>query len=158
MTRPDDDPFSGGDAAPSLSFKEAAPGTRRRLKITDYPHMVQSTDMQTGLKAVWPDGNPKMCAVVNGDDEQGDPCSLWAPKPSSLFAAIRDAQAAVEKGYRLKPGDVLHVLLEKIEAPKKTGFSGQKIYKAKVEVGAPLPTNADPWENAAPPEDDAPPF
>lgn len=146
MTNPNDDPFAGGDSAPSLSWVGTTPGTRRKIRITDAAKLVQSRDMKTKEPAVWKDGNPKMCAVLNGIDEQGEPVSIWASKPSSLFTAIKDAQAAVEKAYRIKGGDDLFILFESEIPASERGLSPQRVFKAKVEVGtAPVAAADDPW-------------
>lgn len=154
MTHPNDvDPFSGGDSAPSLSFKGKPVGTVQTVTVTDVAKLVQSRDLATDLPAVWPDGNPKMCAVINGEDEQGEPRSVWAAKPSSLFTAIKDAQAAVEPGYRLKAGDTLAIRFTGEKPPTKKGHNPQKLYAAKITPGvAPTKPADDPWG------DDAPPF
>lgn len=169
MTAPDVDPFSGGDSAPSLSFKDKPIGTVQTITVTDAAKLVQSRDLNTELPAVWPDGNPKMCAVINGDlqapgtADDGEPRSVWAAKPSSLFTAIKDAQAAVAEGYRLKAGDTLAIKFTGEKPATRKGFNAQKLYAAKVTVGvAPVAPADDPWGSAPaaaqPPFADEPPF
>lgn len=137
MTNPDLDPFAGSTSAPSLSFKDAAVGTVRTITVTEGAKLVQSRDFNTGEPAFWPakpgeTPNPKMSAVINGTDEEGEEVSVWAQKPSSMFAAIADAQKAVKPGYRLKPGDTLAIKLtgEKPNPDKKK--HPQKLYAAKI--------------------------
>lgn len=86
------DPFaSGGSSVPSLSFKDAPFGTSYTGTVVEIPKLVQARDFESGDPAYWPEGNPKMTVVtllkVNGEER-----SLWAPKPSAMFAAIADAQ------------------------------------------------------------------
>lgn len=89
--QPYDDPFAKPESAPSLSFKDAPVGTRYVCKVVDLPQRVQSRDFETGERATWPDGNPRM-SVVTGVEVDGERRSLWAPDPSAMFAAIVDAQ------------------------------------------------------------------
>lgn len=92
--------------APSLSFKDAAIGTSYTGVVDDSPNLVQSRDFDTGDLATWPDGNPKMSAVINlivG----GELRSLWAQKPSALFAAITEARQSA--GVPIAKGGTLTV-------------------------------------------------
>lgn len=102
----DQDPFAGGESAPSLSFKDAPIGTSYTGVVTEVPKLVQSRDFETGNPATWPDGNPKMSAVVNLT-VNGEPRSLWAAKPSAMFAAVQKAQQ--DAGQRIMPGGTLTV-------------------------------------------------
>lgn len=161
MTAPDRDPFAGGDSIPALSFKDEPIGTVKTVTITEPAEMAHSRDYDTNLPAYWdpnnrgrttttPNDQPVMSAVVKGTDVNGDEVSVWARKPSSLFTAIKDAQAAVEAGYRLKRGDKLHIKFTGEEPPKSGRGANRKIYAAKIEPGV-----------AAPPADafgDEPPF
>lgn len=86
------DPF-GGTSVPSLSFKDKPVGTEYTGTVTEAPTLVQSRDYETGDLASWPDGNPKMSAVLKLDID-GEERSVWAQKPSALFAAFAAAQKA----------------------------------------------------------------
>ena len=90
------DPFGGSEKTPSLSFKDKAPGTVVEGVVTQTPELIQGRDFETGEPAAWKDGNPKMVAVLRilVDDEE---LSVWAPKPSALFAAIAAAQRATKR-------------------------------------------------------------
>lgn len=99
------DPFAD-DKAPALSFKDMPVGTAYVGTVTGLPKPVQSREFETGLPAVWPDGNPKMSVVINLDVDD-EPRSLWAPKPSAMFAAIVAAQKAA--GVRITLGGTLTV-------------------------------------------------
>lgn len=110
------DPFAGGDSNPSISFKDAPHGTTYVGRVAELPTLVQSRDFETGNPATWPDGNPKM-VVVTTLDIDGQHYSLWAPKPSALFAAIKDAQNAA--GSQIAVGGILEVTYTHDE-PNKT--------------------------------------
>lgn len=104
MTQAVTDPFAGGTSTPALSFKDAPVGTSYTCTVVEAPTLLQSRDFETGNPASWPDGNPKMSAVVkvtvNGEER-----SIWAAKPSALFAAIASAQQA--SGQQIAPGGTL---------------------------------------------------
>lgn len=102
----DDDPFAVRESYPAVSFKDKPVGTRYSMTVVDAPTMVQQRDFETGDKATWDDGNPKM-AVVTGVELNGERMSLWAPKPSAMFAAIGEAQQAANA--RVAPGGTLVV-------------------------------------------------
>lgn len=110
------DPFAGGEGNPSISFKDAPHGTTYRGRVAELPALVQSRDFETGNPATWPDGNPKMvvCTTLEID---GQLFSLWAPKPSALFAAIKDAQN--KAGSQIAVGGILEVTYTHDE-PNKT--------------------------------------
>ena len=110
------DPFAGGEGNPSVSFKDAPHGTTYRGRVTEAPTLVQGKDFETGNPAFWPDGHPKMVACLTLEID-GQPRSLWAPKPSALFAAIRDAQNAA--GQQIAVGGTLEVTYTHDE-PNKT--------------------------------------
>jgi hypothetical protein len=102
------DPFAGGDKTPSLSFKDAPIGTSYTGRILDAPTLVQSRNFETEQPDFWPDGNPKMSAVVKADfgGETGVR-SIWAQKPSALFQAIAEAQT--KAGTQIAPGGTITV-------------------------------------------------
>lgn len=101
-----DDPFATRESAPALSFRDKPVGTTYTGTVTDRPTLVQSRDFETGERATWPDGNPKM-SVVTQLDVNGDKVALWAPKPSAMFAAIAAAQQ--DAGARIDVGGTLSV-------------------------------------------------
>lgn len=110
------DPFAGGEGNPSISFKDKPHGTTYRGRVAELPTLVQSRDFETGNPATWPDGNPKMVAVTTLEID-GQMFSLWAPKPSALFAAIKEAQNAA--GQQIAIGGTLEVTYTHDE-PNKT--------------------------------------
>lgn len=99
------DPFAS-TGAPSVSFNNMPVGTSYTGTVLELPAMVQARDFETGNPATWPDGNPKM-TVVTKLSIDGEERSLWAPKPSAMFAAISDAQKAA--GAALAIGGTLTV-------------------------------------------------
>ena len=159
----DIDPFAGADKAPSISFKGVPVGTVFEGVVTEAPKLVQSRDYNTGEPAFWPakpgeTPNPKMSVVIrlslDGDEER----SLWAPKPSAMFAAIGEAQK--QAGQRIEVGGTLAIKFtgEKPHTdPDKIRreMPPQKLYAAKYTPPAAKPA-ADPWANQ--PASDAPPF
>lgn len=106
MTQQYDDPFAPSKSAPAVSFKDKPIGTKYVMRVRELPELVQSRDFETGEKATWDDGNPKM-SVVTGVDINGEEMSLWAPKPSAMFQAIVDAQE--QAGARIAVGGTLTV-------------------------------------------------
>lgn len=85
------DPFAVSASAPSISFDQRPIGTSYTGTILELPSLVQARDYDTGDLASWPDGNPKM-TVVTKLSVNGVEMSWWAPKPSSMFAAVAEAQ------------------------------------------------------------------
>lgn len=85
------------DKAPALSFKDATPGAKKSLRLTEVPeNLVQGLDFSSGEPATWPskDGyppEPKLSAVLKGTAKDGSTASIWATKPSNLFEALGNA-------------------------------------------------------------------
>lgn len=121
------DPF---EKVPSVSFAEAPVGTVVSGVVTQTAKLVQSRDYMTGEPATWPDGNPKMAAVLHLTVD-GEERALWAGKPSALFNAIREAQQAV--GSRIEVGDTVAVKFtgEKKD-PDNPRKNPQKLYAVKI--------------------------
>lgn len=98
------DPFAGGDSVPAVSFKDAPIGTTHEGVITAPAELVQGNDFETGEKAVWKnkDGStsPKMSVVIKLDIG-GEERSLWAVKPSAMFAALKAAQQEAGKPFEI---------------------------------------------------------
>lgn len=134
-----DDPFENA-SSPSLSFKGSVAGkTKYRGKVTKLPELVQARDFETGDPAFWPDGNKKMTVVI-GLEVDGEPRSLWATKPSSMFAAIGKAQKDARK---LHLGDEIEVWHAADEPNKNPRLADQKIYEAKIYAGSTADAFAD---------------
>jgi len=130
------DPFQSYDKTPSVSFADQGKGYKTRLVVMELPKLVQAKDFDTGEPAFWPakpgqEPNPKMTVVVKVE-ENGQTRSLWAPKPSSLFAAIRDAQ---QKSGQIQVGSVLEIEITDVVARKDANGKPKK-GKPKKEYGA----------------------
>jgi hypothetical protein len=147
MTSPDYDPFGEGVSTPAISFKDQPLGTVRSIIVGEYAEKVQSRDFETSEAAFWKDGNPKYSAVLKGTDLDGEPLSLWADMPSSMLTAVREAQEAISKGYRAKPGDRIDVQHHADKPNENPRLNAQKLYRAKITVDfqPPAPKTADPW-------------
>ncbi len=129
------DPFAGGESHPSLSFKDAPFGTTYQGTVVELPTLMQGRDFDTGDPAVWSDGNPKM-VVCTTLDIGGDKWNLWAAKPSSMFSAIKDAQAAA--GMQIAVGGILRVTYTHDEPNGKN----PKLNPAKQYTAVYTPPNA----------------
>lgn len=146
MTTPYDDPFSGGVSNPSVSFKDAKPGTKVKGRVVAAPKLVQGRDFETSEPAWWDDAKtqPKM-TVVTELDINGTVHSLWAQKPSAMFAALAEAQ---QKSGRIEVGGELEVEFTHEEPNKKNPrLNPAKQYRATY-------TPADAFEG----DEEQPPF
>ena len=136
----DPDPLAGGDKAPAVSFKNAPVGTVVVLNVTSTAKLVQQRDFESGELATWKDGNPRMAVVINGTVD-GEEHSLWAPKPSAMFAALVEAQKAA--GQRIGPGGKLSVKYTGDKPNDNPRLKAQRLYAAKYEA-------PDPFADATP--------
>jgi hypothetical protein len=124
----DDDPFAIVKA-PAVSFKDAPVGTKVVCRVLSKAKLVQARDFESGDPATWPDGNPKMAAVIQVEVD-GERRSVWALKPSSMFQAIGEAQQAA--GQRIAPGGTLIITLTGTKPnAKNPKLSDQKLYSAE---------------------------
>lgn len=105
-------PFDSGNSAPSLSFAtrdgygnlaHSPVGTRFEFEVTEEPKEVQARDFDTQKPAFWPDGNPKKTIVI-GVKVNGEDRTLWAPKPSATFTAIKEALTTAQGVQPIKVG------------------------------------------------------
>lgn len=144
------DPFAGGDSVPSLSFKDAPIGHTYTGVVTAVPELVQGNDFETGEKAVWKnkDGttSPKMSVVIRLEVD-GEERSLWAVKPSAMFAALKDA--TLKAGKPIEVGGTLAIkYIGDKPNEKNPKLNAAKQYAAKYTP----PAAADPFNGS----DDAP--
>jgi hypothetical protein len=151
----DQDPFAGGTSAKALSFKDAPIGTSYTGTVLELPELVQSRDFETDEPAFWPAKpgqapNPKMAAVVKLEVD-GETRSLWAIKPSALFAAVQAAQDAsgrIQVGTRLT---VTYVADKPNENPRLNPAKQYTVTLVHPDAfSAPAPAAAAPVEPAAP--------
>lgn len=146
-------PFDSGNSAPSLSFAtrdgygnlaHSPVGTRFDFEVTEEPKEVQARDFDTQKPAFWPDGNPKKTIVI-GVKVNGEDRTLWAPKPSATFTAIKEALTTAQGVQPIKVGGKGFIEFTgygKAEA----GKNPQKLFK----VGYTAPNAfADPTATAA---------
>lgn len=144
-TQSNDDPLSY-TKAPSLSFKDVPVGHVYKGTITKKPTLVQSRNFETGEPATWPDGNPKMSVVIQLD-LNGEARSLWAPKPSAMFAALVEAQK-VAGGQPMQEGGTLYIKFTGTTPnAKNPRLNEAKQYACKYEP----PIHEDPFGAAQPP-------
>lgn len=158
---PGGDPF-GGEKVPAISWKDAPIGATVALEVLGAAEVVQSRDFETNKLEFWEPEypgappQPKWSVVVNGL-VNGEKKALWMPKTSkegSLCRAIGDAQTAA--GFMVAAGTRLTVQLmgEEPPPPDRPRNSPRKLYRAKLEPGAPGgPSDAfqQPQAQQAPP-------
>ena len=140
MTHGNDDPFA--PSRPSVSFRDARVGESRSGTVLELPELVQSRDFESGQPAFWPDGNKKMAVVVPVRLADGSEAAFWCAKPSSMFAAISEAQRAA--GQRIKVGGTLVVTYVGDKANENPRLNAAKQYKAVY-----TPPADDPFGTAA---------
>lgn len=98
---------------PSVSFKNAAPGTTIGGTVVEAAKMAQGTDFEDRTKpATWKNGDPKMSVVIAIQrDDNGQEEAFWATKPSAMLTALQKAQATAGGG-RIAVGGHLSVTFE----------------------------------------------
>ena len=137
-----DDPFSGGEKIPSLSWRNLPHGSTFTLEILEPAKKLQERDFDTGKPKYWDDERtqPVWSAVVNvlvqaGPHSVGEQRSIWATIISNMFVALKKAQQ--EAGAPFLPGGVLHLRLKGEEPHKDTKKNPIKLYEAKYTPPAP---------------------
>lgn len=166
MSQNDDyDPFDN-ESVPSLSFDGAPIGREYKFKVVEPAKLVQSRDFDTNEPATWPDGNPKMSAVLvveptgqrdsakakwapYDDDKDEGPRSIWARKPSSMFAALAAAQR--EAGAKFTEGGTGTVRLSGEKPHENKRFNAIKQYAATYQPPAPADAFGDDQDSDEPP-------
>jgi len=155
-----DDPFSGGTKTPALSWKGLPVGSYFTLKVLEPAKLLQSRDFETNERAYWDKAQtePIMSAVVNvtvmvGPHSVGEDRSVWAQKPSNLFAAIAEAQK--QAGARIDTGGLLHIQFTGEVPHKNPKMSATKQYLAKYDPPVQQPQAPDPFSGqpGVPPAD-----
>ena len=137
------DPFDVPASVPSLSFKDSPIGFSYTGTVVRLPELIQARDFETGEKAWWDDAHTeaKMTVVLHVKMSDGQERALWAPKPSSMFAAIADAQRVT--GKRMALGDTLTVTLIG-EEPNRTNpkLNPAKQYRVVIAPADPFSGDA----------------
>lgn len=149
-------PFDSGNSAKSLSFasrdaygnlSHLPVGTRYDFEVTEEPKEVQARDFDSGQPAFWDKEKtqPKKTIVI-GVKVNGEDRTLWAPKPSATFTAIKEALTTAQGVQPIKVGGKGFIEFTgygKAEA----GKNPQKLFK----VGYTAPNAfADPTNTTAP--------
>lgn len=137
----DQDPFAGGSKTPSLSWKGLPIGSAFTLQVLEPAKLLHSRNFETNEPDYWDveKTQPKMSAVVNvrvvsGPHSVGEERSVWAQKPSDLFAAIATAQQTA--GSKIATGGTLHLRFHAETPHENKRFSAIKHYQAKYEPPA----------------------
>jgi hypothetical protein len=145
-TAPYDDPFAEPDRYPSVSWKGAPPGATITGTVIDIPRDVQARDIDGGKLLTWDDGNPKWNVVISLDIN-GDKRSLWALKPSALFAALKEAIKSSQAGF-MEVGGTLSVTYTGDKPPDKPGKNPARQFTATYRSPDAFTAN-NPWEQQA---------
>jgi hypothetical protein len=149
-----DDPF-GMESIPSLSFRDAPIGTTYTGTILSPIRWVQTRNFETQKPKVWDDGNPVMAAVIELE-VQGEKRTVWAVKPSSMFAAIAAAQKEANAGPLAVGGTLAIRLIGTKPSTKGAQLNPAKQYAAKYTP--PAATHGDVFGDApTPPSPSVPP-
>lgn len=161
MTTQHEDPFATYDKLPSVSWKGAPIGAKVEGKVIELPRMVQTRDPKTGALMTWDDGNARMSIVTHLEMKDGTQLALWCKKPSSMFAAIADAQK--QAGKQIAVGGWLTVTLVGEEESTNPALNATKLYTAEYRVpdvfeGGSSSDDTSSWSPAATAQSDEPPF
>lgn len=150
------DPFAGGESTPALSFKDAPIGHTYEGVVTAPAELVQGKDFETGEPAVWKnkDGStsPKYSVVLGVKLNSGEERSLWAVKPSAMFAALKEAQAKAGKPFEVGGKIAVRYTGDKPNE-KNPRLNAAKQYAVKYEPPAPADVFAGsdaPWPTEQP--------
>jgi hypothetical protein len=134
----DSDDAFGATKTPSLSWKGVPVGTVFTLEVLGPAKILHSRDFETGQPAYWngDPNTPKLSAVVNvrvlsGPHSLQEERSVWAQRPSALYAAIAEAQKTA--GAKLAAGGTLHLKFSGETPHENKRYSPIKQYQAKYE-------------------------
>ena len=129
------DPFmsTGG---PAIKFEE--PGEIHSITVRKVDVKVD-TDPADGKIKTWPNGDPKNVFVFSGEDDGGDPASLWVR--GNMVNAIRDATK--EAGLPTVIDTKVTIKFTGLGEQPNKALNQPKLFKAKVEKVAPEPTGFD---------------
>jgi len=130
-----DDPF-GTQRTPALSWKGLPVGSVFVLTVLEPAKLLHSRNFETNRLDYWDAERtqPIMSAVVNvrvvsGPHSVGEERSVWAQKPSNLFAAIAEAQRVAES--RMLPGGTLAIRFAGEVPHENKRYSPIKQYEAR---------------------------
>lgn len=136
-----DDFLTGGNAGKSLKYPTI--GTAHSGIVVS-AEARQATDIGTGEKKFWNDGNPQMQAVIGIQTDERDPSienddgvrydyvKLWGEQKKAFLAAARAAGGSPE------PGDFYSAAYVGDGEKKNAGFNAPKLYKYEIKKANPL--------------------
>lgn len=161
-----ENPFDKDSGNPVVSFASRdemgnmvsrPKGTKIGGRVVGAPKLVQQRDFNTKQPAWWDaeKTQPKM-AVVTDLDVNGQTMSLWAKKPSALFAAINKAMNETG-GAAIAVGDTLIVELVGAVQGEDASKAPAKQYVAHLTRGAGAFQSESIVTTATPPPPPAPP-
>jgi len=123
---------------PAIKFD--TPGQVSSIVVRKVTEKVD-TDPATNAVKTWPNGDPKMVYVFDGEDEHGEPISLWVR--GNMVKAIREATTTA--GLKSVIDTKVTVKFDAYAEAQK-GLHPAKLFKAKVEKVAAAPA-ADPFSD-----------
>jgi len=118
------DPFAKGGGPPAAALTNVGDSVAGTIIKVEYR---QDTDLATGETKRFPDGNPKPVIVVylkNGDEELRD-----FVKGRSVSEFRQKVWAVEGEGEGPKPGAQYKREVIRVDPPKRSGFSGEKIFE-----------------------------
>jgi len=124
---------------PAIKFD--TPGQVLSIKVREATEKVD-TDPATNAVKTWPNGDPKMVYVFDGEDEQGEPVSLWVR--GNMVKAIREATTTA--GLKSVIDTKVTVKFDALGEQANKALKQPKLFKAKVEKVAAAPA-ADPFSD-----------
>lgn len=126
------DPFAKGGGPPAATLSDVGDSVAGTILKVEYR---QDTDLATGETKRFADGNPKPVIVVYlkvGDGEVRD-----FVKGRSVSEFRQKVWAVEGEGEGPKPGAHYKREVVRVDAPKRSGFSGEKIFE--VTYSSPSP-------------------
>lgn len=129
FSTPTADPFMEGGSAPGLKFTEV--GEIHSITVRKVTERIDTKP--DGEVKTWKDGSPMHVYVFSGEDEGGDPASLWVR--GNLVTAIREATKKAELASVIDTK--VTVKFTGLGTPPQKGFTAPKLFAAKVEQVAP---------------------
>lgn len=119
------DPFA--PPPPSWSWSGGEVGDKLECEIVKPPTLIRQLDGNRRPES-WDGGEPKMTAVTVVKTDEGT-FSLWAAKPSSLFAAM--VEASKQAGESMRTGGTLEVEIIEIVPSKRKNRDDKREFSAE---------------------------
>lgn len=118
---------------PAIKFENV--GDIRELIVRKVDQKID-IDMATQLPKTWPNGDPVHVFVFTGEAD-GETKSMWVR--GNLVKVLREAVTAA--GLKSVIDTKVTVKFDSVGEPPQRGFSGPKLFKAKVEKVDPAPVD-----------------